>query len=291
MEIAVKTCVARFGSRCFLGARIQNSKRAASSDQLHHHAEAKRVKKPLAVVDMRALEMQLIKQGHSRVIGVDEAGRGPLAGPVVAAACYIPPWVEIDGIGDSKRLTEAARDKAFAVLMGHKEVQHAVAVIHAPEVDRINILQASLKAMAQSVHSLRTQTPVEYGMQSDYVLIDGNRLPSSHGIPEVKQIWTAAALDDVELQAEALVKGDTKCFCIAAASIIAKVVRDRLMYDLDVLYPSYDLARHKGYPTKRHKELLARHGPSPIHRMSFAPVKAAGKLFAKPKIIASKYFN
>ena len=107
----------------------------------------------------------------------------------------------------------------------------------------------------------------------------------------MKQIWTAAALGDVKLQAEAVVKGDTKCFCIAAASIIAKVVRDRLMYDLDALYPSYDLARHKGYPTKRHKELLARHGPSPIHRMSFAPVKAAGEAFATPKMITSEYFN
>ena len=178
--------------------------------------------------------------------GVDEVGRGPLAGPVVAAAVILDPRRPISGLDDSKKLTEKRRealygeilDKALAWSLGRAEVE---------EIDRINILHASLLAMKRAVNGL-TVTP-------GHALVDGNRLP------------------ELSCSAEAIIGGDGSVACISAASIIAKVSRDREMVALDARYPGYGLARHKGYPTKAHIEALGMLGVTEIHRRSFGPVR------------------
>jgi len=201
------------------------------------------------VTSMRTREDELASQGYKMVVGTDEAGRGPLAGPVVCAACWVPSDVIIPGIADSKALTEEQREKLYEKLTTHPKVIWEASVQDNHVIDDINILAASLKGMAESVEGLSTP--------ADYVLVDGNR------DPPFKE----------GLEFETVVKGDAKCYCIAAASIIAKVTRDRMMYKLDKKYPVYKLAQHKGYPTKLHKELVLKHGPSPIHRITFAPIK------------------
>jgi ribonuclease HII len=180
------------------------------------------------------------------VAGVDEVGRGPLAGPVVAAAVILDPSQPIDGLADSKKLSEKRRSqlaeqiraRALAWSLGRAEVE---------EIDRINILQASLLAMQRAVAAL-AQSP-------ELVLVDGNRCPS------------------LACPAQAVVRGDALVPAISAASIVAKVSRDLEMVGLDALYPGYGLARHKGYPSRMHLEALARLGASPVHRRSYAPVK------------------
>jgi ribonuclease HII len=180
------------------------------------------------------------------VAGVDEVGRGPLAGPVVAAAVILDPSQPIDGLADSKKLSEKRRSqlaeqiraRALAWSLGRAEVE---------EIDRINILQASLLAMQRAVAAL-AQSP-------ELVLVDGNRCPS------------------LACPAQAVVRGDALVPAISAASIVAKVSRDLEMVGLDALYPGYGLAQHKGYPSRMHLEALARLGASPVHRRSYAPVK------------------
>jgi len=181
-----------------------------------------------------------------RVAGVDEAGRGPLAGPVIAGAVILDPDNPVTGLRDSKRLTAARRevlyaeirDKALAWATGRAEVE---------EIDRINILQASLLAMQRAVAALQPA--------AEHVLVDGNRCP---GLP---------------CPAQAIVKGDSRVAVISAASIMAKVTRDREMVELDAQYPGYGLAQHKGYPSKVHMEALQRLGVLPVHRRSYAPVR------------------
>lgn len=207
-------------------------------------------------VDMRERERALYASGCECVVGVDEAGRGPLAGPVVAAACFIPVHVEIRGIADSKALSEAAREAIYAELTSHADVAFAVSIQPPAVIDKVNILQATLLAMRESVHALRARAP---GL--DYVLVDGNRSPFD--------------ADPAGIRCEAVVKGDARCLCVAAASIIAKVTRDRLMVEMDRTFPLFEFARHKGYPTARHVALLAQHGPCVEHRRSFAPVRDA----------------
>jgi len=183
---------------------------------------------------------------HIRVCGIDEVGRGPLAGAVVAAAVILDPARPIAGLADSKKLSERQRERLFDLIcdqalawsLGRAEVE---------EIDRLNILQASLLAMQRAAEAL----PVA----PEHALVDGNRLPR------------------LPCSAEAIVGGDASEACIAAASIIAKVTRDREMVELDALYPGYGLARHKGYPTKVHLEALRIHGVSPVHRRSFGPVR------------------
>jgi len=180
------------------------------------------------------------------VAGVDEVGRGPLAGPVVAAAVILDPERPIEGLADSKKLSEKRReqlameirDQALCWALGRAEVE---------EIDRLNILHASLLAMRRAVESL--------SVAPGHALIDGNRCP------------------DLPCSAEAVVGGDATVAAISAASILAKVARDREMVELDRLHPGYGLSRHKGYPTKVHLEALATLGVSPIHRTSFAPVR------------------
>jgi ribonuclease HII len=181
------------------------------------------------------------------VAGVDEAGRGPLAGPVVAAAVILDPARPIEGVNDSKLLTAAQRDRLEDAIRAHA-LAWALGRAEVEEIDRLNILQATLLAMQRAVAAL-DPAPRR-------ALIDGDRCPLL-GCP-----------------AQAIVKGDQKVAAIAAASVLAKVARDREMAALDILYPGYGLARHKGYPTRDHVEALRRLGATPVHRRSFHPVRA-----------------
>ena len=187
-------------------------------------------------------ENQKYREGYTAVCGCDEAGRGPLCGPVVAAAVILPPDVIIEGLDDSKKLTEKKREKLFDII---KEVAVAYAIAEATpaEIDEYNILNASMLAMRRAVDAL--------SVKPDFALIDGN---CSRGF---------------EIPTETIVKGDSKSYSIAAASILAKVTRDRGCADLDAEYPMYGIAKHKGYPTKDHMDAVRKYGPSPIHRKTF----------------------
>ena len=189
------------------------------------------------------IEVALWNQGYHRVVGVDEAGRGPLAGPVVVAGVILNPnTADSLDVDDSKKLCESRREALFeAIISG--SIGHQIEVLGNIEIDELNILNATLKGMQQAVEALK---PVP-----DYVLIDGNRLPK------------------LALPAQAVVKGDQKSKSIAAASILAKVTRDKIMQGYAQQYPQWEFSKHKGYPTKRHKELLQQYGPTPIHRKTF----------------------
>ena len=180
------------------------------------------------------------------VAGVDEVGRGPLAGAVVAAAVILDPNNPIEGLNDSKALSEKKRDALFPEIC-EKALAWSLGRAEAHEIDQINILQASLLAMSRAVEGLN--------IKPDFALVDGNKLPK------------------LSCPAEAVVKGDSKVAAIAAASIIAKVTRDREMVELDAIYPGYGLAGHKGYPTKAHMAAVEELGVLPIHRRSFGPIK------------------
>jgi ribonuclease HII len=196
-------------------------------------------------------EERLKLQGHTLIAGLDEAGRGCLAGPVVAAAAVLPLAEDclrlFAGVRDSKQLSEAQRERLYAVVM-ERAVGVGVGIISAQVIDRYNILRATRMAMQQALAAL----PV----QPTYLLLD------------------AVKLSAVRLPQLALIKGDARCLSIAAASIVAKVTRDRLMLALDQQYPGYGFARHKGYSTADHKRALLALGPSPAHRRTFAPVRA-----------------
>lgn len=179
--------------------------------------------------------------------GVDEVGRGPLAGDVVTAAVILDPNNPIEGLADSKKLTEKKRERLFDEII-EKSLSYCIARANAEEIDQINILQASLVAMARAVEGL----PI----QPEHVWVDGNKIPK----------WNYPA--------EAVVKGDSRVQAISAASILAKVTRDREMVAMDTTYPGYGFAGHKGYPTKVHMEALDQLGVTPIHRRSFGPVRA-----------------
>lgn len=181
-------------------------------------------------------------KGMARVAGVDEAGRGPLAGPVVAAAVIFPPEVWIYGVDDSKKLTPEKREELFSIIQ-NCALGVGVSVVSHTQIDLLNIYRASMQAMEESV--------IKLDIQPHHLLIDGPRYHNDK-IPHT-----------------AIIDGDAKCFAIAAASIIAKVTRDRLMVEYDQLYPSYGFKRHKGYATPEHLEALRKHGPCEIHRRSF----------------------
>jgi ribonuclease HII len=187
-----------------------------------------------------------MSRGYARICGVDEAGRGPLAGPVVCAAVILRATSIPEGLNDSKVLSPVRRERMLNILLTSAEI--AISVVEPPEIDALNILWASMTGMSRAVRSLG----------ADFALIDGNRLPP-----------------DLPCDGEAIIKGDAKSLSIAAASIVAKVTRDRLMVEADARYPGYGLAKHKGYPTRAHMEALQALGPTPIHRWSFAPGKKA----------------
>jgi ribonuclease HII len=204
--------------------------------------------------DRLVFERHLMETGCLRFAGVDEAGRGPLAGPVVASAVILPPeWVEdcvperFRTLNDSKRLTENQRRDFFQRILKTPGFEYGIATVDAATIDSINILQATHRAMNQALNGI---VPIP-----NHALVDGNRVPSLL-IPQT-----------------ALVKGDSRSYSIAAASVLAKVTRDRWMEEADRQWPEYGFAKHKGYPTAEHLEALRRHGPCPIHRRSFAPIR------------------
>ncbi len=196
-------------------------------------------------------ELALNRKGLSHVAGVDEAGRGPLAGPVVAAACILPKGISFEGLNDSKQLTAKQRDRLFTELTNTPLLHYAIGIVDVETIDQINILQAALLAMKQAVLAL--------AVQPDYLLIDGNqRIATS--IPQ-----------------ETLIGGDARSVSIAAASVLAKVTRDRLMEQYHQQYPQYGFAKHKGYGTAAHLAALIEHGPCAIHRRTFAPIYSLTK--------------
>ncbi len=196
---------------------------------------------------MLAYEEEAYHKGYQCIAGLDEAGRGPLAGPVVAAACILPKGMLIPHVNDSKKLTPKVRERLFERLITDPTILYAIGIIHAPEIDRVNIYQATILAMWQAVHQLSAKP--------DCLLVDGMNLPNS-SVPSVK-----------------IIKGDQLSLSIAAASIIAKETRDRLMRDYHQQWPAYGFEQHKGYGTAQHLAALEQHGPCPIHRYSFDPLK------------------
>ena len=194
-------------------------------------------------------ERALRARGFLLIAGVDEAGRGPLAGPVIAAAVVLPDDFALDGLTDSKKVSAAKREKFYAILTATAEIHWAAAEATVEEIDRINILRATHLAMARAIEALPREP--------DHALVDG--LP----------------VRGLTVDHTALVEGDSLSLSIAAASIIAKVTRDRLMVELDAQYPQYGFARHKGYGVREHLETLRKHGPCPAHRRTFQPVAQA----------------
>ena len=188
-------------------------------------------------------EQNAVNAGYKVVCGIDEAGRGPLAGPVHAAAVILPIGLEIEGLNDSKKLTEKKREQLFDVIC-EKAIDYSIGVATEKEIDEINILNATFLAMHRAVEGLK--------IKPDYALIDGNQYPKNMEIP-----------------AEFVIKGDATSASIAAASILAKVSRDRFMLEMDKKYPEYCFEKHKGYGTKVHYEAIKEFGPSPIHRLTF----------------------
>ncbi|MBL9174583.1 MAG: ribonuclease HII [Verrucomicrobiales bacterium] len=204
--------------------------------------------------DRFQFERDCLARGLTRVAGVDEAGRGPLAGPVVAAAVILPgTWIregmpaDLRDLNDSKQLTEQQREQFFHRLTGDAQVECAIATIEAGIIDTINILQATHRGMNEALAKLKPRP--------EHALVDGTRVRS------------------LILPQTPLVKGDGRSYSIAAASVLAKVTRDRWMREADARWPEYGFAQHKGYPTPDHLAVLARLGPCPIHRRSFAPIR------------------
>ena len=207
-------------------------------------------------------ETGFFRAGFGAIIGVDEAGRGPLAGPVVAAAAAILPFTASDFAGligvarDSKQMSATAREIAYEMIINHPKIICASAAAGHKTIDRINILQASKLAMRNAVKKIKKMMGERISDNKIICLVDGN---FSIGIPYAQK---------------SIIGGDGKVFLIAAASIVAKVRRDRLMKKMDKLYPEYGFARHKGYGTKQHLAAIEKHGPCPIHRRTFSPIAA-----------------
>ena len=189
------------------------------------------------------LEQQAKLDGYSFICGVDEAGRGPLAGPVCAAAVIFAPDTELDGVNDSKKLSEKKREALFDVIC-QKAVAYSIAFASVEEIEEYNILNATYLAMNRAIEGL--------SVKADYALIDGNRVPKG-----------------IKINCQTVVKGDAKSLSIAAASILAKVTRDRLLMEYHEKYPQYNFAKHKGYGTAEHMEAIRKYGVSEVHRPSF----------------------
>ncbi len=197
---------------------------------------------------MSVFEKQLRAKQFDRIAGIDEAGRGPLAGPVVAAACILPDGVLFEGLNDSKQLTAEKREALFEKITGYPGLIFGIGKASVAEIDRYNILRATFLAMRRAVAALV--------IKPDYILVDGNQLP------------------DFEIPAEAIVEGDGRSVSIAAASVLAKVTRDRIMCESDTKWPEYGFKQHKGYATEQHLEAIRQRGPCPIHRKTFDPIKS-----------------
>ena len=195
-------------------------------------------------MDLLDYERDLYKDNIKLIAGVDEVGRGPLCGPVVAAACILKENYYLEGLNDSKKLSEKKRDKLFDVLIDEC-VAYGIGIVEPKRIDEINILEASKEAMKIAISNL--------SVKPEHVLIDAVKL-------------------DLDIPSTPIIKGDAKSASIAAASVIAKVTRDRMMYDLDKEYPEYGFASHKGYPTKKHIEAVKEHGVLDFYRFTFSPI-------------------
>jgi len=206
-------------------------------------------------INLTYFEERFYAEGTEHIAGVDEAGRGCLAGPVVAASVILPKNLDINGLKDSKQLTSLQRDQFYDVIR-EKALAWSVGIVDSGEIDKINILRASLKAMVIAVDRLK--------IKPQFILVDGPQ-PIETKIPQ-----------------KPIKKGDARSISIAAASVMAKVTRDRLMTELGKIYPSFSFSIHKGYGTQAHLRELIKHGPTPIHRMTFAPLK-----LREPQVIIS----
>lgn len=193
-------------------------------------------------MDWLEFEKEALAKGYKSVCGVDEAGRGPLAGPVCAAAVILPEGMIIEGVNDSKKLSEKKRESLFDVIR-EQALSYSIAYATVDEIEEINILNATMLAMRRAIDGL--------DIKADYAMIDGNKIPP------------------LDIDAECIVKGDAKSMSIACASILAKVSRDRLLYKYAEEYPMYGFDKHKGYGTKVHREAILKYGPCPYHRKSF----------------------
>lgn len=198
------------------------------------------------MVDMLLYEKELYGKGINYIGGTDEAGRGPLFGPVVAACVYLPKDFELEGLNDSKKLSEKKRDLFYDYIVEH--AVYGVGIVSAKEIDEINIYEASRKAMIMAIDEVRKQISLEY------VLSDAMPI-------------------DIDIPVMSIIKGDAKSLSIAAASVIAKVTRDRMMYEADEKYPQYGFKNHKGYPTKKHIEAIHEYGLIEGYRLTYGPVK------------------
>ncbi len=190
-----------------------------------------------------SFENEATKKGYKFVCGVDEAGRGPLAGPVCAAAVILPEGLYIEGLNDSKKLTEKKREALYPIIM-EQAISYSIAFASVEEIEEVNILNATYLAMNRAIEGL--------AQNADFALIDGNRVPK-----------------DITIPCQTVIKGDALSCSIAAASVLAKVTRDRMMCELDEKYDIYNFKKHKGYGTKEHTDLIKKYGPSDIHRLSF----------------------
>ena len=197
-------------------------------------------------------ENRLRKEKYKYIVGIDEAGRGPLYGPVVAGACVLPDDFVLDGLTDSKQLTEKKREEYYKYIK-ENALAYGIGIVSPKEIDEINIYEASRKAMLMALDEVKNKIKV------DYVLTDAMPLPS------------------IDIPHEAIIKGDAKSISIAAASVIAKVTRDHMMYEIDKKYPEYGFKNHKGYPTKKHLEAIQKYGLIDGYRLSYGPVKALNK--------------
>ncbi|MBE6734975.1 MAG: ribonuclease HII [Ruminococcaceae bacterium] len=193
-------------------------------------------------MDWLEFENLAYEKGYKYVCGVDEAGRGPLAGPVCAAAVILPPGLILEGVNDSKKLTEKKREKLFDVIIDNA-LAYSIAYSSVEEIEDINILNATMNAMKRAVEGLQ--------IPADFAYIDGNRTP------------------ELNIPCEYIIKGDARSMSVAAASILAKVSRDRLLLEYAKEYPQYCFEKHKGYGTKLHTDMIKEYGPCPVHRMSF----------------------
>ena len=199
------------------------------------------------MTDLYENEKRLWNLGYENIAGCDEAGRGPLFGPVVAASVILPHDFVLEGLNDSKKLSEKKRDYYYPIIM-EKALAVSVSIVEADEIDKINIYEASRQGMLRAINSLK--------VKPDYIITDAMPLDGFTSVPH-----------------EAIIKGDAKSITIAAASVIAKVTRDRLMYEIDKVHPEYQFKKHKGYPTKKHLELIEKYGIINGYRRTYGPVK------------------
>lgn len=198
-------------------------------------------------VDLYSNEKRLWNLGYQNIAGCDEAGRGPLFGPVVAASVILPHDFVLEGLNDSKKLSEKKREKYYPIII-EKALAVSVSIVEADEIDKINIYEASRQGMLRATNSLK--------VKPDYIITDAMPLDGFTSVPH-----------------EAIIKGDAKSITIAAASVIAKVTRDRIMYEIDKVHPEYEFKKHKGYPTKKHLELIEKYGIIDGYRRTYGPVK------------------